>query len=523
MRNINLKGISNFKGLQKALRSVSEIHSYSLDLGFALGLLRQCNSRDLSFYVNGAGYRPAKLSSEEWGKIAGSQSFHLKPRYKKGGVFHSKAWIFKNTLLLGSANLSIREVRENLNFWCWMPRFTSSRSLLNKSFTVFWDLNKQKPIIKKDSLIKAIKGALAGIKITSMVIVSPQPPSKYVLSALRSNLDDKGDCLFFLSTENHGLNSLPNRKDWNVSNFIPYDKSNGLHGKAFYGEWDAKGKPGAVIYIGSANFTKAAYTGKNIETGILIKAEGNRQVTMLRQALSSLLGKNGTISIDEKAWATERFDGIWEKISPPDKKQNSEGEIFLSSEDIALSKFMDGLWAKGNCLHFPATYGGKDIKEVELKLGSYKRHWHLRKQTKRIFTGVIWSPDVRLLLILKGGKTVSIDLPPLLGLMEGQEKGAELIDLLFNHKANVVGDREEAVVSGSVDPCIYSDPRVLVPWQTFAAKNKTHLFYDKNELKAVLKTITSILEEPQNKDMDHINQKLENFAFCIESLLEGSL
>jgi len=521
LHNINLQGIRNFKGLKKAVRSVSEIHSYTLDLGFALGLLKQCKSRDLSFHVDGAGYRPAKLSSDEWREIADSYSFHLKPRYKNGGVFHSKAWIFKNSLLLGSANLSIREARENLNFWCWMPKFISGKFPKNESFTVFWDLNKQKPIIK-DTPLNTIKSALAGIKMMSMVIVSPQPPSKKVLRAIGRYLSEKGDCLFFLRTKSHGLKSLPNRNEWTVRNFIPSDKSNGLHGKAFYGEWDTKGKSGAIMYVGSANFTETAFTGKNIETGILIKAEGNRQVAVLRQALSSLLGKNGTISKNEKAWATERFDGRWEEVWPPDNRQETEGDLFLSKEDIALSKFMDGLWAECNCLHFPVAYGGKDISKAELKLGDYiTRHWRKRKHAKHIFEGVIWSPDARLNLVLKGGKTVNIDLPPLEGLMEGQKKGSELIDLLFNHTATAgLGNGYNNTYGDLSNLCIYSDLRVLVPWQTFVDNDKSHLFYNKKELKVVLKTIHTILKEPLEKDM---NRKLNNFAFCIESLIKGDL
>jgi len=520
LHNINLQGIRNFKGLKKAVRSVSEIHSYTLDLGFALGLLKQCKSRDLSFHVDGAGYRPAKLSSDEWREIADSHSFHLKPRYKNGGVFHSKAWIFKNSLLLGSANLSIREARENLNFWCWMPMFISGKLPKNESFTVFWDLDKQKVMVK-DTPLNTIKSALAGIKMTSMVIVSPQPPSKKVLRAIGPHLSDKGDCLFFLRTESHGLKNLPNRKDWTVRNFILFDESNGLHGKAFYGEWNTKGKSGAIIYVGSANFTETAFTGKNIETGVLIKAEGNKQVAALRRALSSLLGKNGTVSKNEKAWATERFDGRWKLISPPEKRPNTEGDLFLSSEDIALSKFMDGLWAKRNCLHFPSAFGGRDISKAELKLGDYRiRYW--RKPAKHIFECVIWSPDARLKLVLKGGKTVNIDLPPLDGLMERQDKGSEIMDLLFNHTSkDGLGNGSNGTHKDHSDLCIYSDSRVLVPWQTFAANNKTYLFDDKKDLKKVLKSIRTILKEPQGKGMDHINQKLRNFAFCIESLIKG--
>jgi len=84
-----------------------------------------------------------------------------------------------------------------------------------------------------------------------------------------------------------------------------------------------------------------------------------------------------------------------------------------------LSSFSFSLWRR-------------DISKAELKLGDYRiRYW--RKPAKHIFECVIWSPDARLKLVLKGGKTVNIDLPPLDGLMERQDKGSEIMDLLFNH------------------------------------------------------------------------------------------
>jgi hypothetical protein len=205
-------------------------------------------------------------------------------------------------------------------------------------------------------------------------------------------------------------------------------------------------------------------------------------------------------------------------VWPPENRQDTEGDLFLNKEDIALSKFMDGLWAECNCLHFPVAYGGKDIIEAELRLGDYiTRHWS--KTAKHIFEGVIWSPDARLRLVLKGGKNVNIDLPPLDGLMEGQEKCSELLGLLFNPTAIAgLGNGYNNTHGDLSNLCIYSDPRVLVPWQTFVDNDKSHLFYDKKELKAVLKTIRAILKEPLEKDM---NRKLQNFAFCIESLVKG--
>jgi hypothetical protein len=103
--------------------------------------------------------------------------------------------------------------------------------------------------------------------------------------------------------------------------------------------------------------------------------------------------------------------------------------------------------------------------------------------------------------------------------MEGQEKCSELLGLLFNPTAIAgLGNGYNNTHGDLSNLCIYSDPRVLVPWKTFVDNDKSHLFYDKKELKAVLKTIRAILKEPLEKDM---NRKLQNFAFCIESLVKG--
>jgi len=205
------------------------------------------------------------------------------------------------------------------------------------------------------------------------------------------------------------LKSLPNRNEWTVRNFIPSDKSNGLHGKAFYGEWDTKGKSGAIMYVGSANFTENGLYRKEYRNRDTYKSRRKQTGSCASTSIIFIIGKNGTISKNEKAWATERFDGRWEEVWPPDNRQETEGDLFLSKEDIALSKFMDGLWAECNCLHFPVAYGGKDISKAELKLGDYiTRHWRKRKHAKHIFEGVIWSPDARLNLVLKGGKTLTL-------------------------------------------------------------------------------------------------------------------
>lgn len=172
---------------------------------------------------------------------------------------------------------------------------------------------------------------------------------------------------------------------------------------------------------------------------------------------------------------------------------------------------------RGNCLHFPAKYGEKNIKKAELKLGAVTRYW--RKPLKCKFENVIWLPNIKLKLSLDGGKAKELFLPPLDGLMEGQENGPELLNLLLYNSATAGFGNSHNNANGDLyNLSFYSDPRVLVPWQVFVNNNKSHLFDDKKNLKIVLKSMRAILKERMDKNM---KRKLENFAFCVESLIKG--
>jgi len=387
-----------FAGLSKALRGLTKVHSYTMDLGFALGLLDQCGGEHLEFCVDGSGYRPARLPKAEWNDIANSSRFCLKPKYHKRGIFHSKAWLCKKGLLLGSANLSIREARENLNFWCWVPggkwdvffRYLDG----GESRTIILNLNDDSCIITNTPL-DALRRALKGKHMSNMVIVSPERPSRGILRKMAPFLAEQGNCCTFLRTESHAIKTLPRKSCWKVRNYIPLDKSIGLHGKAMYGEWLQDEGQGAVLYLGSANFTKQGYFGGNIESGMLIKAEGTAQVKKLQDALLSLLGRAGTRSHAQKAWATERFDGRWHWVKPPDKDVEEKENQYQNQDDIDRCLFNSRLKAKLNQLFFPSKYGTKEIIQAELSgYGDFPQIW--KKPAKRRFASVFWSPALKL-------------------------------------------------------------------------------------------------------------------------------
>ena len=525
MRKGDAYSLRPFKGMKRALGSISEVHSYTMDLGFALGLLKHSDERKVTFHVDGAKYRPARLTEEDWRGLGGARRLHFQPRYVRGGVFHSKAWAFKKGLLLGSANLSIDEARYNLNFWCWMPGMAPTaltRAIArDKSCTVLWELDTKRQLFLSTPL-QAIKRALRGVKLSAIAIASPQPVSRKLIHSLSSLMSKQGKALCFLTNEADGLDKIPGRREWRVRNYVPEDESNGLHGKAFYGEWVSKGKPGAVLYIGSANFTQAAYTGKNIESGILIKAGNKRDVALLQNALSALLGRCGSVSRDEKAWATERFNGRWKIVDAPENRRGDQARNMLYNEDTALSCFISLLKVKKNALFFPAHYGDKVIKKAELRLGSVvTRRW--KRPAIRRFTGVVWRPDAEMKLRLAGGEVVSFSLPPLEGLMGDDGKAPELFRLLMNPVQNTVPIESRcsgvSVVEAG-DVSIYSDSRVLVPWQTIVRNNKSSLLYNRRELKESLRMIREHIRDNDEENRSDLRRKLTNIAFCLECLLK---
>jgi hypothetical protein len=253
------EALKTFAGLSKALRGLTKVHSYTMDLGFALGLLDQCKGAHLEFCVDGSRYRPAQLPKAEWKAIVNSSHFYLNPKYRKNGIFHSKAWFCKKGLLLGSANLSILEARYNLNFWFWMPgdKWGEGFRYLDKgkSCTMILSLNDHSRVIV-DTPLDALRYVLKGKYISNMVIVSPERPSQWIFSKIGTFLSEQGNCCFFLRHKEQAIKRLLRKSRWKVSNYIPLDKSIGLHGKAMYGEWDQDERQGAVLYLGSSNFTK---------------------------------------------------------------------------------------------------------------------------------------------------------------------------------------------------------------------------------------------------------------------------
>ena len=523
MNIVNKGAFNGFIGLKSALRTVTDVHSYRMDLGFALGLLQAARSKKVKFHVDAGGYRPAKLPREEWHRIVSNCRFQLEPRYNKGGVFHSKAWLFKRGVLLSSSNLSIREARGNLNFWCWFPGYDCSalRKQMSggKSGTIILNLNTCRSILKNTTL-QAIREAVDGNKIQNLIIITPQPPSAIIFAELAANMDTKGDCVLFLGNETHALKKLPGCGDWEVLNYVPMEKSIGLHGKAFYGEWIQDGKQSAILYIGSANFTKAAYSGDNLESGIVLKADGAKKVKELQLAVSALLGGSPTASSAEAAWATEKFNGYWELALPSEDSGKTKEASYQSADNIALSIFIQALKAQDNHLFFPAKYGDKLITSAELNLADEIRYyWHSRvRQKLRRFSGVIWSPDVTLKIRLTGGRNVIINIPPLEGLMGGIKEDAGLLELLLSAavepKEGSGGERKKLKLKGI---SIYSDARVLFPWQAISQNGHSRLMRNKPELKRTLHSVDALLKESARDNK--ITRKLNNIRFVLKCLL----
>ncbi len=522
MKSLNSSALSKFRGLGSALKGLEEVHTFGLDLGFALGLLKGAKSRKISFHVDAAGYRPSELSPEEWHEIAG-RAFHLVPKYKKGDVFHSKAWFIKRGVLLGSANLSIREARQNLNFWCWMPKQIGSgmRKLLNRNTpaTYLWDLNESSPKLYGAPL-EALQVAIGRHTVQSLIIATPQPPSKTILKELLPQMNETGTCVFFLNVGAYAVSRIPGGRKWQVHNMIPKDGQAELHGKALYAEWGKGKDSGAVLYVGSANFTRAAYSGDNVESGIVFRAGGEKAVRNLQDALLTLLGRSGKPCSSMESWATERFSGAWEKVEPG--AGETERPPFRTEEDKALAEFVGALRANKNTLYFPSHYGGKKIVRAELHASDRKTNvWrHRAGGRSRKFSGVVWSADLQ--IDLCGCSTTPISVPPLEGLMRGVSERAGLLELLLTQYSNRGMGRETSGETGSDSEFISiygNDPRVLFPWAAIIRGKHSGLLHNETELRRALEAIEEKLCEQEAEGDSHHVRKLENIAFTLKCLL----
>lgn len=524
MKSYNPTSLNRFRGLNQAIKHLEEVHTFTLDLGFALGVIKASKSQKVCFHVDAAGYRHSELSPEEWHEIAG-QPFHLVPKYKKGDVFHSKAWFLKKGLLLGSANLSVREARENLNFWCWMPKQTGSamRELLrgNNPATYVWDLKNSSPKLY-ESPLHALQAGFGRNKCHNIAIATPQPPSKTILKKLLPYICETGTCAFFLNIGAHAISHIPGRQKWDVHNMVPQDGQAGLHGKALYAEWGTGRGQGAVLYIGSANFTRAAYSGDNVESGIVFRAEGPELVRDLQDALLTLLGRAAKLSTTKESWATERFWGSWEKVEPGAGEQ--ERPPFRTEEDIALAEFINSLRAEKNTLYFPGYYGGKRILRAELHASDRKTNvWRQGDGgRRRKFGGVVWSADLHFQIEMKNSSPESIPVPPLEGLMSGVSERAGLLELLLTQYSNRSADKGTPGEDGCDNEFISiygNDPRVLFPWGAIIRGKHAHLLRDKSELQRAIESIENKLSEQDSIEDDHRIRKLENISYALKCLL----
>lgn len=520
------EALAPFTGLSSALSGLEHVHSYTMDLGFALGLLALCRGKTLLFSIDANGYRPVRLSKSEWKNISRSHRFSMQPKFCKTGVFHSKAWMLRNGLLLGSANLSVREARDNLNFWCWMPgegwQATSRFITKNESGTIIIDLSHLDRKIIKLTLLAALSHALKGKRITSLLVVSSERPSRKLLFKLSPYMSDTGRSCFFLRSGNAAIDAIPGRSKWEVHNFTPSDKSIGLHGKAVYAEWHKGTRYGAVLYVGSANFTMQGYSGRNMESGILITGVG-RSVIQMQRAVESLLGRIGVPCRSGTAWATERFDGRWERIKPCGEDVGEPESRYLSKDDIDFAVFITKLEANHNQLTFPAKYGAKKLVQAELSgYGGYPQIWMIH-QARRIFSHVFWSPALLLKITLQHGRTISINVPPLDGLMCKENHNSELLELLFDEPEPLEGKHEQGSPDGIPDSAasIYAGQRVLFPWRAIlSSKQGGHHLLSKRKLDRAIHSIKASLSLSfgNTEDARLLQRKLEVLASTLTKL-----
>jgi hypothetical protein len=270
-------------------RQTGKLHiaTYSLDLGLAADAGTRIKG-DCRVFFDAANFRPAKVDQ----KVN-----NLKVRkVESKRLFHSKVWFFhqKNGcrmhILFGSPNLSEREMHSQRNFVVFFRNIVRSRiPNLAKAMPVFALYNVTSDhfkFLRKVTDLESIILALLdhySLRIR-IAIASPE----YVSAGLLKKIKGKrklDHLLIFTRDSAPKLSKLAKK-------YYAYNPRNWcLHGKMLYVE-DCDGDH-AILYVGSANFTRAGYMGKkdnsNIESGVVLIAERSKDVKTLRDSVKCFL------------------------------------------------------------------------------------------------------------------------------------------------------------------------------------------------------------------------------------------
>lgn len=272
-----------------------EIATYSLDLGAAywLASLRAKGAPTARFVCDPSAFRP-------WfPRASGKGALRVRPAGSRK-LFHPKMWrVRKRTdtvWCIGSGNISIPECRTARNFFAIARnskelgrRLDSSWQALigGRSSFVVIDAMRRK-LISRDEPLSSILWPLVrdfGPRAGRCAIASSAGISKSLLLELIETGKVGVVQAFVGGDAVRAVPKIDRKVAAKVQFFAPKSRSGwDLHGKLFYCE----GAEWAVLYLGSANFTRAAYDGNNVESGLIVR---DRKEQLCRVVQTLLAGR----------------------------------------------------------------------------------------------------------------------------------------------------------------------------------------------------------------------------------------
>lgn len=460
------------------------ITTYSLDVGAIASLLRhhlkKCHK--LEVVHDPAKYRAYRIRDSEL-PDAHIRPFRPKTPKSPPALFHPKIWTFntgrkKNILLLGSANLSIGESKNNKNFYVIGQSNTEMCGKLEPpaaSTVVITSLKNGFEQVAAESLIEIIQDRTSEWSAKRVTIATPKLPDSGLFTKI---LGKTGSFAVAAIFTNNPIDHFPKRHIQDGIRFFYCRQSkDNFHGKLSYIEGTEKNRNiAALLYVGSANFTNAAYCHgpcSNVEAGSIIAADGQAEVIKLRSAVSMLLGSE---------WRNYK-----PKPEATDKTQSNTNDDDLEEDKFKRALYLscDFLISKGiiliSCRKFKKFSGGLNLCSVSLLYGKQKR-LQIKRPVKGFYRIALpgnWKPGWIIEFSLSNGKVVSLELPPLDSVLSSASSWDSLLDMdqtLRRQIERSSGDKRSRADLEQLVGLITSDVRF--PWMLLNSSNLQHVRHD---------------------------------------------
>ncbi len=464
--------------------------TYTADMGLVLGLAKlRGDSRRLEVLCDGAKYIPRRFrrGGGRYPRVAASRT--------GDALFHPKIWLFHrrgrvHALAIGSMNLGAAEMSQAANFAAFIkPRnlrlgdlgvAVSQRKNESKKLKLLLNCRMKDGKLHAgphDELYSVLERALAGLgqEEYDIIIASAQPVSSTLLRRLVKRDRAKSCSIFIRDPSCVPMNDAAVPTSYLTPRLLSGSKKQ-LHGKAFF----AGNSSRAVLYIGSANFTATGYGlsrgasgAANIEGGVLISAEGKREVQYLRTAVRRILSGE---------WGKLKPEEVKRGRSLEDRSQGEDREVRLLrhlAASISIRRRSDGANELRLKTRLQFEAGVLDLHRLAIQAGDHISDAWERGRTRVprevSLTLPAWSVDLHLHANYDGLRsTLVLPLSHLMWDGEGNnQESRSIFELLaFGDEAGSRGSSrrgKDRLLSGSG---IQEEDDLRFPWATLRAVKK---------------------------------------------------